>query len=71
VSLLMLPAVIRLRDNNSARYAIAAIALLVLAGAIAFSKRKAEAMDAGLPVAPAPRGGSTLSPESGSPVAAP
>jgi K(+)-stimulated pyrophosphate-energized sodium pump len=49
VSLLMLPAVIKLRNNNGARYTIALIALLILAGAIAFSKRKAEAMDAESP----------------------
>jgi K(+)-stimulated pyrophosphate-energized sodium pump len=47
VSLLILPAVISLRHNDGARYAIAAVALVVLAGAVAFSKRKAEAMDAG------------------------
>jgi K(+)-stimulated pyrophosphate-energized sodium pump len=40
VSLLILPAVITLRDNNGARYAIAAAALGVLLAAIAFSKRK-------------------------------
>jgi K(+)-stimulated pyrophosphate-energized sodium pump len=49
VSLLMLPAVIKLRDNNGARYAIALVALLILAAAIAFSKRKAQAMDADVP----------------------
>ncbi|HKA05107.1 MAG TPA: sodium-translocating pyrophosphatase [Acidimicrobiales bacterium] len=41
VSLLILPAVINLQDNDGARYTIAAIALVVLLGAIAFSKRKA------------------------------
>jgi K(+)-stimulated pyrophosphate-energized sodium pump len=56
VSLLILPAVISLRDNNGARYAIAAGALVVLTGAVAFSKRKAEAMDAGLPAAVASGG---------------
>src|SRR5436853_711375 len=45
VSLLILPAVISLRDNNGARYAIAAAALVVLTGAVALSKRKGEAMD--------------------------
>jgi K(+)-stimulated pyrophosphate-energized sodium pump len=40
VSLLILPAVITLRDNNGARYAIAAAALVVLLAAIAFSKRR-------------------------------
>ena len=39
VSLLILPAVISLQDDGS-RYAIAAAALLVLIGAVAFSKRK-------------------------------
>ncbi|MEY2571756.1 MAG: K(+)-stimulated pyrophosphate-energized sodium pump, partial [Acidimicrobiaceae bacterium] len=45
VSLLLLPAVISLRDNNI-RYVIAGVALLVLIGAIAFSKRKTNALDA-------------------------
>jgi K(+)-stimulated pyrophosphate-energized sodium pump len=39
VSLLILPAVISLRDDDFARYTIAGVALLVLIGAIAFSKR--------------------------------
>ncbi len=46
VSLLILPAVINLQDNEPVRYAIAAVALVILGGAIAFSKRNAEAMDA-------------------------
>jgi K(+)-stimulated pyrophosphate-energized sodium pump len=40
VSLLILPAVISLRDNNGARWGIAGVALVVLLAAIAFSKRK-------------------------------
>ena len=44
VSLLMLPAVIKLQHNTGARLAIAAVALVVLGGAIAFSKRKTESM---------------------------
>jgi len=44
VSLLILPAVISLQDNNGARYAIAAAALVVLLGAIAFSKRSTSAV---------------------------
>jgi K(+)-stimulated pyrophosphate-energized sodium pump len=40
VSLLILPAVITLRDNNGARWAIAGAALVVLLVAIGFSKRK-------------------------------
>ncbi|MGE0728239.1 MAG: sodium-translocating pyrophosphatase [Acidimicrobiia bacterium] len=46
VSLLTLPAIIKLQDNDGARYAIAGISLVVLIGAIAFSKRKTEAMGA-------------------------
>ena len=40
VSLLILPAIISLRDDDAARYAIAGISLIVLLGAIAYSKRK-------------------------------
>jgi K(+)-stimulated pyrophosphate-energized sodium pump len=39
VSLLLLPAIISLSDNDGARFGIAAAALVVLMGAIAFSKR--------------------------------
>jgi hypothetical protein len=39
VSLLILPAVISLRNNNPVRYTIAGVALVVLLAAIAFSKR--------------------------------
>jgi K(+)-stimulated pyrophosphate-energized sodium pump len=46
ISLLILPAVINLQDNDAARFTIAALALIVLIGAIAFSKRKAAPMDA-------------------------
>src|SRR5436853_937851 len=49
VSLLMLPAVISLRDNDAARLSIAGVALVVLIGAIAFSKRPSEAMDTDTP----------------------
>jgi K(+)-stimulated pyrophosphate-energized sodium pump len=45
VSLLILPAVINLRENVGARYAIAGAALIVLLASIAFSKRKTQAMD--------------------------
>jgi K(+)-stimulated pyrophosphate-energized sodium pump len=45
VSLLILPAVINLRNNDGARYAVALAALVVLGAAIAFSKRKAAPMD--------------------------
>jgi K(+)-stimulated pyrophosphate-energized sodium pump len=40
VSLLILPAVINLRDNDVVRFSIAGVALLILIAAIAFSKRK-------------------------------
>jgi K(+)-stimulated pyrophosphate-energized sodium pump len=46
VSLLMLPAIIKYRNNEGTRYAIAAVALVVLIGAIAFSKRKSEGIAA-------------------------
>ena len=49
VSLLILPAVINLQDNDGARFAIAGVALVVLVGAIAFSKRATEAMADELP----------------------
>jgi K(+)-stimulated pyrophosphate-energized sodium pump len=50
VSLLILPAVIRLGDS-SLRFAIAGIALVVLGAAIAFSKRKTTAMDSEIDLA--------------------
>jgi K(+)-stimulated pyrophosphate-energized sodium pump len=46
VSLLILPAVISLRHHNGERYAIAAVALVILLGALAFSKRATEDMGA-------------------------
>lgn len=46
ISLLILPAVINLRDNDGARFSVAAVALVVLICAIAFSKRKTTPMDA-------------------------
>ena len=48
VSLLILPAVISLEDNDGARFTIAGVAILILIGAIAFSKRKTTAMDSDL-----------------------
>src|SRR5438105_126480 len=51
VSLLTLPAIINLKDNDPARFSIAGVALVVLIGAVAFSKRKGEAMDSGTPAA--------------------
>ena len=46
VSLLVLPAIITTSDNQGARYAIAAAALVVLIGAIVFSSRKKVSMTA-------------------------
>ena len=56
VSLLILPAVITLRHNSDARYAIAGVALVILLSAIAFSKRKTQGLlaDEGPSVAAAP-----------------
>ncbi len=45
VSLLILPAVISLQDNG-VRYVISGVSLVILLGAIAFSKRRAPGMDA-------------------------
>jgi K(+)-stimulated pyrophosphate-energized sodium pump len=61
VSLLILPAIITARNNHGEKYGIAAGALVVLLGALAFSKRKSEAMDSDAPpttpaVAPAGAG---------------
>ncbi|HYD09973.1 MAG TPA: sodium-translocating pyrophosphatase [Acidimicrobiales bacterium] len=47
VALLILPAVINLQDNDGARYAIAGISLLVLIGAILFSKRDSAGIEGG------------------------
>ena len=46
VSLLILPAIIKSADNDGARYAIAAAALVVLVGSIVFSGRKASGITA-------------------------
>jgi K(+)-stimulated pyrophosphate-energized sodium pump len=42
ISLLILPAVINFQDNDVVRFTVAGVALVVLIGAIAFSKRKTE-----------------------------
>ncbi|HVE17719.1 MAG TPA: sodium/proton-translocating pyrophosphatase, partial [Ilumatobacteraceae bacterium] len=44
VSLLILPAIISLRNNDGARFSIAAAALAVLISAIIFSNRKASSI---------------------------
>ena len=45
VSLLILPAVISLQDNDGIRFTIAGVSLAVLLAAIAFSKRKTTSLD--------------------------
>jgi K(+)-stimulated pyrophosphate-energized sodium pump len=45
VSLLILPAVISLHHDTALRYVIAAVALAVILGGVAFSKRKMKALD--------------------------
>ncbi|MEO5974108.1 MAG: sodium-translocating pyrophosphatase [Ilumatobacteraceae bacterium] len=44
VSLLILPAIINLRDNTAGRYSIAGAALVILAVAISFSRRKTKSL---------------------------
>jgi len=51
VSLLILPAVIKIQPHTAVRYAISAVALLVILGGVAFSKRKMAPMDAPMPEA--------------------
>jgi K(+)-stimulated pyrophosphate-energized sodium pump len=46
VSLLTLPAIIKLRDNDGARFSIAAAALVVLIGAVVYSSRKSASIAA-------------------------
>nr|MBA2600235.1 sodium-translocating pyrophosphatase [Actinomycetota bacterium] len=54
VSLLILPAVINLKDNDVARFSIAGVALVILIAAISFSKRKGGmSMQGANPEAPA------------------
>ena len=51
VSLLILPAIISLQDNDGARFAVAAAALVVLVGAIIFSSRKSATIGGSQPAA--------------------
>jgi K(+)-stimulated pyrophosphate-energized sodium pump len=51
VSLLILPAVISLRHHTGDRLGIAAVSLVILIGALAFSKRATEDMGADAPTA--------------------
>ena len=45
VSLLLLPAIIKLQDDDGPRFAIAGVSLIVLIAAIAFSSRRVEQLD--------------------------
>jgi hypothetical protein len=56
VSLLILPAVITLRNHTGARLGISGAALVVLLCAIAFSKRKTQSMADDLPAVAAVSG---------------
>ncbi len=51
VSLLILPAIISLQDNDGARYSIAAGAFVVLVGAIVYSSRQSSTIVAAAPLA--------------------
>jgi hypothetical protein len=53
VSLLILPAVINMQDNDGGRFTIAGVSLLVLIGAILFSKRNTEGLGEAAPMATA------------------
>jgi K(+)-stimulated pyrophosphate-energized sodium pump len=53
VSLLILPAIITLQDNDGARYSIAAGALAILIGAVIFSNRKSSSIIGSSPTAAA------------------
>ena len=61
ISLLILPAVINLQDDDAIRFTIAGIALLILIGAVAFSKRKGIAMDEDIAPLAAAGGPGTIS----------
>jgi K(+)-stimulated pyrophosphate-energized sodium pump len=52
VSLLLLPVVISMRNNTGGRFAIAAVCLVVLIIAVAFSKRSTSALAGELPAIP-------------------
>jgi K(+)-stimulated pyrophosphate-energized sodium pump len=54
VALLILPAIIKFQDSPGVRYTVAGISLAIVIGAVAWSKRATEAMDAELPAASAP-----------------
>jgi K(+)-stimulated pyrophosphate-energized sodium pump len=63
VSLLLLPVVISMRNNTGGRFTIAAICLVVLIIAVAFSKRSTGTMTEELPSIPFDEAGETSAPE--------
>ncbi|MHB1536031.1 MAG: sodium/proton-translocating pyrophosphatase, partial [Acidimicrobiales bacterium] len=69
VSLLILPAVISLQSHTVIRYIIASVALAIILGGVAFSKRKTKAMDAPID-GMVPAGGVTGGPAATAPVGA-
>jgi K(+)-stimulated pyrophosphate-energized sodium pump len=65
VSLLVLPTVITLRNNDAARYAIAAVALVIILAGVAYSKRQVASLAGPVGEPAAPEGGT---PTDGGPV---
>ena len=63
VSLLLLPVVISMRNNTGGRLAIAAVCLVVLIAAVAFSKRSTGTLTEELPAVPFAEVGDTHSPD--------
>ena len=57
VSLLVLPAVITLRNNDAARYTIAAVALVIILAGVAYSKRQVASLAGPVGDPAAPEGG--------------
>ena len=62
VSLLVLPTVITLRNNNAARYSIAAVALVIVVLGVAYSKRKVASVADTPAAAGSPMSGVTAAP---------
>jgi K(+)-stimulated pyrophosphate-energized sodium pump len=62
VSLLVLPTVITLRNNNAARYSIAAVALVIVVLGVAYSKRKVASVADTPDAAGSPMSGVTAAP---------
>jgi K(+)-stimulated pyrophosphate-energized sodium pump len=63
VSLLLLPVVISMRNNTAGRFTIAAVCLVILIVAVAFSKRSTGALAEEVPTVPFESSGETHSPD--------